>query len=83
MLKGKLTMSSRMNDDKTELYNDVILCAGVIDRALHSNDIPSIHHKLGALMLILFLSDIDQNTVTNDEFKTRFLRDSTFCSIDL
>uniref|UniRef100_A0A915HWJ2 Uncharacterized protein n=1 Tax=Romanomermis culicivorax TaxID=13658 RepID=A0A915HWJ2_ROMCU len=70
MIKGsKQNMSSMTDDEKTEPYSNIALCADVIDRALCTNNIMSIHHTIGALMLLLFLSEIDQNMVMSDELK--------------
>uniref|UniRef100_A0A915KXJ5 Uncharacterized protein n=1 Tax=Romanomermis culicivorax TaxID=13658 RepID=A0A915KXJ5_ROMCU len=70
MIKGSKHNTSLMTDEeKIEPYDNLNLCAEVIDRALCSNNIPSIHHKVSALMSVLFLSDIDRNMVMNDELK--------------
>uniref|UniRef100_A0A915I8H7 Uncharacterized protein n=1 Tax=Romanomermis culicivorax TaxID=13658 RepID=A0A915I8H7_ROMCU len=63
-IKGsKQNTSSLTEDGKIELYDDAAICARVIDRALGSNDITSIHHAVGSLMSLLFLYEIDQNMV--------------------
>uniref|UniRef100_A0A915IBH1 Uncharacterized protein n=1 Tax=Romanomermis culicivorax TaxID=13658 RepID=A0A915IBH1_ROMCU len=55
------------DNKKIEQYDNVILCADVIDRALCSNDVSSIHHAVGAPMSLLFLLEIDQNMVMSDD----------------
>uniref|UniRef100_A0A915JCK7 Uncharacterized protein n=1 Tax=Romanomermis culicivorax TaxID=13658 RepID=A0A915JCK7_ROMCU len=70
LIKGsKQNLLSMTDDEKTEPYDNVILCAEVIDRALCSNDVTSINHATGALMPLLFLSEIDQSMVMSDELK--------------
>uniref|UniRef100_A0A915J425 Uncharacterized protein n=1 Tax=Romanomermis culicivorax TaxID=13658 RepID=A0A915J425_ROMCU len=69
-IKGsKQNKSSSTDDGKIELYDDAAICGRVIDRALRSNDITSIHHALGPPMSLLFLSEIDQNMVMSDKAK--------------
>uniref|UniRef100_A0A915KSH3 Uncharacterized protein n=1 Tax=Romanomermis culicivorax TaxID=13658 RepID=A0A915KSH3_ROMCU len=70
---NKQNTSSLTNDKKTEPYDNIALCAEVINRALCSNDITSTHHAVGAPMLLLFLLEIDQDMVMSDELKqTKF-----------
>uniref|UniRef100_A0A915LBZ3 Uncharacterized protein n=1 Tax=Romanomermis culicivorax TaxID=13658 RepID=A0A915LBZ3_ROMCU len=69
-IKGsKQNTSSSTNNGKLEPYDDAHICAQVIDRALRSNNITSIHHAVGAPMSLLFLSEIYQNMVMSDEMK--------------
>uniref|UniRef100_A0A915J2K8 Uncharacterized protein n=1 Tax=Romanomermis culicivorax TaxID=13658 RepID=A0A915J2K8_ROMCU len=69
-IKGsKQNKSSLTDDGKLEPYDNANICTEVIDRALRSNDIPSIHHTVGAPMSLLFLFKIDQNMVMSDEMK--------------
>uniref|UniRef100_A0A915HTK5 Uncharacterized protein n=1 Tax=Romanomermis culicivorax TaxID=13658 RepID=A0A915HTK5_ROMCU len=70
MIKGgKQNTSLMTNEEKIEPYDNIALCAEVIDRALGSNNITSIHHTVGALMSLLFLSEIHQNMVMSDELR--------------
>uniref|UniRef100_A0A915K0E5 Uncharacterized protein n=1 Tax=Romanomermis culicivorax TaxID=13658 RepID=A0A915K0E5_ROMCU len=56
-IKGSKQNTSSLTDDgKLEPYDDAHICPQVIDRALRSNNITSIHHAVGAPMLLLFLS---------------------------
>uniref|UniRef100_A0A915KNA6 Uncharacterized protein n=1 Tax=Romanomermis culicivorax TaxID=13658 RepID=A0A915KNA6_ROMCU len=66
---GKQNTSLMTQEEKTKQYDNVALCAEVIDRALCSNNITSIHHTVGAQMSLLFLSEIDQNMVMSDELR--------------
>uniref|UniRef100_A0A915JCU5 Uncharacterized protein n=1 Tax=Romanomermis culicivorax TaxID=13658 RepID=A0A915JCU5_ROMCU len=69
-IKGSKQNTSSLTDDgKLEPYDNANICAEVIDRFLHSNDITSIHHAVSAPMLLLFLSEIDQNMVMSKEMK--------------
>uniref|UniRef100_A0A915KXS9 Uncharacterized protein n=1 Tax=Romanomermis culicivorax TaxID=13658 RepID=A0A915KXS9_ROMCU len=65
----KQNTSSLTDDGKIEPYDDAAICARVIGRALHSNDITSIHHAVCPHMSLLFLSEIDQNMVMSDKAK--------------
>uniref|UniRef100_A0A915ILD9 Uncharacterized protein n=1 Tax=Romanomermis culicivorax TaxID=13658 RepID=A0A915ILD9_ROMCU len=62
-------MLSLTDDGKIKPYDEAAICARVIDRALGSNDITSIHHAVGAPLSLLFLSEINQNMVMSDEAK--------------
>uniref|UniRef100_A0A915JWX8 Uncharacterized protein n=1 Tax=Romanomermis culicivorax TaxID=13658 RepID=A0A915JWX8_ROMCU len=69
-IKGSKQNTSSLTDDgKIKPYDDAAICAGVIDRAVRSNDITSIHHAVRAPMSLLFLSKIDQNMVMSDKVK--------------
>uniref|UniRef100_A0A915K270 Uncharacterized protein n=1 Tax=Romanomermis culicivorax TaxID=13658 RepID=A0A915K270_ROMCU len=69
-IKGSKQNTSSLTDDgKLEPYDNANICAEVIDRALRPKDIISIHHAVGAPMLLLFLSRIDQNMVMSDKMK--------------
>uniref|UniRef100_A0A915L587 Uncharacterized protein n=1 Tax=Romanomermis culicivorax TaxID=13658 RepID=A0A915L587_ROMCU len=69
-IKGsKQNTSSLTEDGKLEPYDNTHICAQVIDTALRSNDVTSIHHAVGAPMWLLFLSELDQNMVMSDEMK--------------
>uniref|UniRef100_A0A915KKY2 Uncharacterized protein n=1 Tax=Romanomermis culicivorax TaxID=13658 RepID=A0A915KKY2_ROMCU len=68
--KGSKQNTSFLTDDeKLEPYNNTNICAQVINRALRSNDIPSIHHVVGVPMSLIFILEIDQNMVMSDEMK--------------
>uniref|UniRef100_A0A915L012 Uncharacterized protein n=1 Tax=Romanomermis culicivorax TaxID=13658 RepID=A0A915L012_ROMCU len=69
-IKGSKQNTLSLTDDrKLEPYNDIHMYAQVVDRAICSNDIISIHHAVGAPMSLLFLSEIDQNMVMSEEIK--------------
>uniref|UniRef100_A0A915K4V8 Uncharacterized protein n=1 Tax=Romanomermis culicivorax TaxID=13658 RepID=A0A915K4V8_ROMCU len=69
-IKGSKQNTSSLTDDgKLKPYHDATICAGVIDRALCSNHITSIHNTVGAPMSLPFLSEIDQNMVMSHEMK--------------
>uniref|UniRef100_A0A915KB48 Uncharacterized protein n=1 Tax=Romanomermis culicivorax TaxID=13658 RepID=A0A915KB48_ROMCU len=69
-IKGsKLNTSSLTDDGKLQPYDDANICTKVIDRALHSKDVTSIHHAVGAIISLLFLSEIDKNMGMSDKMK--------------